>query len=74
MLIETQRLFIRDLKTEDAVSFVEMAEDGSLNDIGFDRDCGSWIAEWTTEAKDFAVRDKPDMDYLAYTINRLSES
>ena len=74
MLIETQRLIIRDLKTEDAVSFVEMAEDGSLNDIGFDRDCGSWIAEWTTEAKDFAVRDKPDMDYLAYTITLKEEN
>ena len=68
MLIETQRLIIRDLKTEDAVYFVEMAADGSLNDVGFDRDCSSWITEWMTEAKDFALRDNPDMDYLAYTI------
>ena len=68
MLIETQRLIIRDLKTEDAVYFVEMAADGSLNDVGFDRDCSSWITEWMTEAKDFALRDNPDMDYLAYAI------
>ncbi|MDE7284614.1 MAG: GNAT family N-acetyltransferase [Lachnospiraceae bacterium] len=74
MLLETQRLIIRDLKTEDAVSFVEMSADGSLNDVGFDRDCGSWIAEWTTEAKDFAVRDNPDMDYLAYTITLKEEN
>lgn len=74
MLIETQRLIIRDLKTEDAVSFVEMAADGSLNDVGFDRDCGSWITEWITEAKDFAVRDNPDMDYMAYTITLKGEN
>lgn len=46
MLIETQRLVIRDLQTEDEVPFAEMAADGSLNDIGFDEDCGSWMAEW----------------------------
>lgn len=74
MLLETQRLIIRDLKTEDAVSFVEMAADGSLNDVGFDRDCGSWITEWITEVKDFAVRDNPDMDYLAYTITLKEEN
>ena len=68
MLIETQRLIIRDLKTEDAILFAEMAADGSLNDVGFDRDCGNWIMEWINEAKDFAFRDNPDMDYLAYTI------
>lgn len=68
MQIETQRLLIRDLGTEDAVSFVRMASDGSLNDIGFDKNCSSWITEWTTEAKDFAARDNPNMDYLAYTI------
>ena len=68
MLIETQRLIIRDLKTEDAILFAEMAADGSLNDVGFDRDCSSWITEWMTEAKDFAIRDNPDMDYLAYSI------
>ena len=73
MQIETQRLVIRDLETEDAVSFVEMAADGSLNDIGFDKNCGSWITEWTAEAKDFAVRNNPNMDYLAYTITLKNE-
>lgn len=68
MQIKTQRLVIRDLKTEDAVSFAEMAADGSLNDIGFDKNCSSWITEWTAEAKDFAVRNNPNKDYLAYTI------
>lgn len=68
MQIETQRLLIRDIKTEDEVSFVKMAADGSLNDCGFDRNCGSWITKWVAEAKSFAFRDNPDMDYLAYTI------
>lgn len=68
MQIETQRLLIRDIKTEDERSFIEMALDGSLNDCGFDKECGNWITGWIVEAKDFAFRDKPDMDYLAYTI------
>lgn len=68
MIIETQRLTIRDLKTEDGRSFIEMAADGSLNDCGFDRDCGRWMAEWMAEAKEFAMRDNPEMDYLAYTV------
>lgn len=68
MQMETQRLLIRDVKTEDEIPFVKMAADGSLNDCGFDRDCGSWMTRWIVEAKDFALRDDPDTDYLAYTI------
>lgn len=68
MFLETQRLIIRDLETGDAIPFAEMAVDGSLNDIGFGQDCGNWIAEWISEAKDFAARNNPGMDYLAYTI------
>ncbi len=68
MQIETQRLLIRDLETDDAASFAIMAADGSLNDCGFDKDCGRWITKWITEAKNFALRDDPNMDYLAYTI------
>jgi len=73
MKIETQRLLIRDVKTEDEIPFVKMAADGSLNDCGFDSNCSSWIKEWFSEAKDFAVRDNPDMDYLAYTITLKDE-
>ncbi|MGN0369031.1 MAG: GNAT family N-acetyltransferase [Butyrivibrio sp.] len=68
MLIETKRLLIRDLEPEDEIPFIEMASDGSLNDCGFDKDCGEWMAGWITEAKDFAIRNNPCMDYLAYTI------
>lgn len=68
MRIETQRLLIRDVIMEDGMPFVQMAADGSLKDCGFDRDCSRWMTGWITEAKDFAVRDNPDQDYLAYTI------
>ena len=50
MLIETERLIIRDLKSEDGKVLVEMALDGSLNDIGFDENCGIWMKAWITEA------------------------
>lgn len=74
MQIQTQRLLIRDVKTEDEIPFIEMAADGSLNDCGFDKDCGSWITNWIAEAKGFASRDNPEMDYLAYTITLKDET
>ena len=74
MQIETQRLIIRDVKAEDEIPFVKMAADGSLNDCGFDRNCNRWITKWIAEAKGFADRDNPDIDYLAYTITLKDES
>ncbi|MCM1263590.1 MAG: GNAT family N-acetyltransferase [Butyrivibrio sp.] len=74
MKIETQRLFIRDVKTEDEIPFVKMAADGSLNDCGFDKDCGDWMAKWIDEAKNFAYRNNPHTDYLAYTITLKDEA
>lgn len=73
MLIETQRLVIRDLEQEDEIPFADMAADGSLNDCGFDKDCGRWITKWVAEAKEFAIRDKPNMDYLVYTVTLKNE-
>jgi len=72
--IETQRLLIRDVKTEDEIPFAKMAADGSLNDCGFDRDCDTWITKWIDEAKGFILRDNPNMDYLAYTITLKTET
>lgn len=74
MLLETKRLIIRDVKSEDEKAFVEMASDGSLNDIGFDDNCGEWMADWITEAKQFAIRNNPCVDYLAYAITLRNEN
>lgn len=74
MWIETERLRIRNLKPEDELSFVEMAADGSLTDIGFDKDCGKWMQQWITEAKQLTIQDDPNTDYLAYTITLKDEN
>lgn len=74
MMIETQRLLIRDLKQEDEKAFVKMASDGSLNDVGFGDGCGDWMGDWISEAKQFAVRNNPGMDYLAYAVTLKEEN
>lgn len=68
MLIETERLKIRDVALSDEKSFIEMAQDGSLNDVGFDRNCSSWMKDWIIEAQNLAQKDNPRTDYLAYVI------
>ena len=68
MWIETRRLVIRNLRTEDGRVFAEMAADGSLHDIGFGRDCSGWMEEWVAEAKRLASGDNPAVDYLAYAV------
>ena len=68
MLIETERLKIRDVALSDEKSFIEMAQDGSLNDAGFDRNCSSWMKDWIIEAQNLAQKDNPRTDYLAYVI------
>lgn len=45
MVIETERLKIRDVALSDEKTFIEMASDGSLNDVGFDRICSSWMKD-----------------------------
>lgn len=67
-MIKTARLLIRELKTEDAAPFAAMAADGSLRDIGFDKDCGRWMAEWIRRAKELSVQNRPDSEYLAYAV------
>lgn len=68
MIIDTERLIIRDITLADEKPFIEMASDGSLNDIGFDRNCGSWMKDWIIEAQALAQKDNPQTDYLAYVI------
>ncbi|MGN0278565.1 MAG: GNAT family N-acetyltransferase [Lachnospiraceae bacterium] len=68
MVIETERLKIRDVALSDEKTFIEMASDGSLNDVGFDRNCSSWMSGWIIEAQNLAQKDDPRTDYLAYVI------
>ena len=74
MIIETERLIIRALNSEDALPFIEMASDGSLNDVGFDVDCGDWMANWLVEAKRLTDIDNPTLEYLAYAIEPKEEN
>jgi len=66
--IETERLIIRELELPDAEAFVEMASDGSMNDVGFDPNCGEWMKGWIIEAQELEKKDDPRMEYLAYVI------
>lgn len=68
MVIETERLKIRDVALSDEQPFIEMASDGSLNDIGFNTDCSSWMREWILQAQSLEKLDNPRKDYLAYVI------
>lgn len=68
MHIKTERLIIRDIKIEDEVSFVKMAEDGTLNDIGFDKNCSEWMSKWMEETQELVLKNNPNIEYLAYTI------
>lgn len=68
MVIETERLKIRDVALSDERAFSEMASDGSLNDVGFDRNCSSWMKGWIIEAQNLVQKDNPRADYLVYVI------
>lgn len=65
---ETDRLIIRDVAPPDGEVFARMASDGSLNDVGFDKDCSSWMDDWIIEAQNLAREDDPRKNYLAYVI------
>lgn len=64
MVIETERLKIRDVALSDEKTFIEMASDGSLNDVGFGRECSSWMKGWIIEAQNLAQKDDPRTDFL----------
>lgn len=52
MFIETKRLIIRNLVPEDADSYIEMAYDGSLQDIFGDcTDCREWMESWIAKSQ-----------------------
>ncbi len=64
MIIETDRLIIRDVALPDGEAFIHMASDGSLNDVGFDKDCSSWMDDWIIEVQKLAREDNSRKYYL----------
>lgn len=68
MRIETERLIIREIEPSDASAIISMSADGSLNDVGFDTNCASWIDNWIVEARALTAKDDPLVSFLAYTI------
>ena len=50
MKIETNNLIIRPIQRGDETEFACMAEDGSLQNIGFGPDSTEWIGDWIEEA------------------------
>ena len=68
VVVETDRLRIRDIVLPDGEVFAHMASDGSLNDVGFDKECDSWMGDWIIEAQNLAREDNPRKNYLAYVI------
>lgn len=68
MILETSKLIIRSLNKYDGQAFAEMAEDGSLLDVGFAADCAAWMDEWIDGAIILSENDNPRKEYIAYTV------
>lgn len=69
MRIDTERLTIREFRTEDEKVLIEMVSDGSLHDVFGDcADCTEWMGEWLCEARALTGADDPGKAYLAYAL------
>lgn len=67
MRIETDRLIIRSLLQSDEAAFIEMASDGSLNDIFGDcSECDKWMGKWIQESIELEAQNNPRHAYLAF--------
>lgn len=72
MKIETERLIIRSIRRGDEIAYAEMAKDGSLSEIGFDKGFHEWMEGWIKEALELTEKDDPRADYIPCTILRKS--
>ena len=52
VIAESKDLIIRQLVTEDAKAFSDMAKDGSLEEVGFSKDCYQWMDNWIKETRE----------------------
>ena len=75
MRLETERLVIRSIVSEDLNAFIEMAADGSLEKDIFPGRSGApevWMADWIQEAIRAEERDNIG-DWLAFCIEEKRE-
>lgn len=68
MYIETERLIVRSLERGDEKAYAKMAEDGSLEEVGFDSNCAEWMDDWISEAMELTANDNPREDYIPCTV------
>lgn len=69
MFIETERLIIRSIEPTDEQAYIDMASDGSLQDIFGDcSDCREWMGTWIQEARALDQKNNPAGEYLAYAV------
>lgn len=74
MFIETERLIIRSIEPEDEQAYINMASDGSLQDIFGDcSGCREWMGSWIREAQVLDREDNPAGEYLAYAVTEKSQ-
>ena len=68
IIAESKDLLVRQLVEKDAKAFSDMSKDGSLEEIGFTRDCYQWMDNWIKETIELNIDNNPLKDYLAYTL------
>lgn len=68
IIAESKDLIIRLLESEDAKAFSDMAQDGSLQEIGFTKDSYQWMDSWIKETTELNKENDPLKEYLAYTL------
>lgn len=67
VIAEDENLIIRSLDEQDAKVFAEMSLDGSLKEIGFDKESYLWMDNWIKETTILNDKNNPLEEYLAYT-------
>ena len=68
ILAKGENLFIRSLEPPDGKVFAQMAQDGSLQEIGFDKECYKWMDNWIKETTELNNENNPLKEYLAYAV------
>lgn len=68
VIAQSKDLIIRQLAPEDAEVFSDMSKDGSLEEVGFTKDCCQWMDNWIKETTQLNIENNPLKEYLAYSV------